>query len=224
MPARNAIKQYIENGYYHIYNRGVEKRRIFLDEQDYNVFLKYLKEYLNPKDEDSLRRQLTHPMTCTAEKDKILKLLRLNNFHEEITMLAYCLMTNHFHFFVKQKNKKSIDSFMQSISTSYTLYFNRKYKRVGSLFQSVYKAILITNEQQFLHLSRYIHKQALASLAPEAEQNQPCSFQEYIGNRHTEWIHPENILTYFSKNIPSLSYEAFIRQSEDVQYVRGFMI
>ena len=50
MPARNAIKQYIENGYYHIYNRGVEKRRIFLDEQDYNVFLKYLKEYLNPKD------------------------------------------------------------------------------------------------------------------------------------------------------------------------------
>ena len=54
MPARNSIKQYIENGYYHIYNRGVEKRLIFLDEQDYSVFLSYLKEYLLPKNESEL--------------------------------------------------------------------------------------------------------------------------------------------------------------------------
>ena len=53
MPSKNIIKTYIENGYYHIYNRGVEKRKIFLDEQDYKVFLSYLKIYLSPK-EDSI--------------------------------------------------------------------------------------------------------------------------------------------------------------------------
>src|SRR3989338_4061501 len=103
MPARNSTKQYIENGYYHIYNRGVEKRTIFKDAQDYAVFLSYLKEYLTPKNEKELNDKFSNPDISYKEKDKIIKLLRLNNFSEEITLLSYCLMPNHFHFFVKQK-------------------------------------------------------------------------------------------------------------------------
>ena len=110
MPSRNSVKQYINEGYYHIYNRGVEKRSIFQDIQDYLVFLSYLKQYLLPKNEEELKEKLSDLNTSYKEKDKIIKLLQLNNFADEITFLAYCLMPNHFHFFIKQKSAGSIDN------------------------------------------------------------------------------------------------------------------
>ena len=215
MPARNSRKQYSDNSYYHIYNRGVEKRTIFLDQQDYAVFLNYLKEYLLPKDEKSLSERLSNQDTSYKEKDKILKLLRLNNFADEITLLAYCLMPNHFHFFVKQKSAQSIDKFINSLGTRYTMYFNRKYKRVGSLYQGVYKAVSVVHDAQFLYLSKYIHKQALASQGEALQEDQPSSYPEYLGERKTKWIHPEEILSYFSKTNPKFSYKSFVEELED---------
>ncbi len=219
MPARNSIKNYIANGYYHIYNRGVEKRLIFQDDQDYAVFLGYLKEYLLPKDEKNLRMKLSDPDISFRERAKILRILRMNNFTDEVTLIAYCLMPNHFHLFVKQKSLNTIDRFMQSLCTRYTMYFNKKYKRVGPLFQSVYKAVPLSNESQFLHLSRYIHKQALASKG-ETLQGQPCSYNEYLGLRKTEWIKPDEILSYFSTTNPTLSYESFVKQEEDFKFLK----
>lgn len=215
MPAKNALKQYLENGYYHIYNRGVEKRKIFLDQQDYGVFLSYLKNYLLPKNEKELYEKLSSPNTSSKDRGGVLKLLRMNNFSGEITLIAYCLMPNHFHFFIRQKGAKSIDRFIRSIGTRYTAYFNRKYKRVGSLYQGVYKAVLITSESHFLHLSRYVHKQALALQGESLQEKQPCSYPEYLGLRKTEWIHPEDILCYFNRKNPNLSYENFVRQDVD---------
>lgn len=211
MPARNSRKTYLKNGYYHIYNRGVEKRTIFQDEQDYSVFLSYLKEYLNPKNEKELYDKLSDPNTSYQEKDKILKLLRLNNFNNEITLLAYCLMPNHFHFFIKQKSAGTIDKFMNSLATRYTMYFNRKYKRVGSLYQDVYKAVLVTSEKHFVYLSKYIHKQAL-----ELGKDQPSSLPEYLKLRKTSWINPEEVLSYFSETNPSLAYKNFINEADDL--------
>lgn len=218
MPARNSRKTYIENGYYHIYNRGVEKRVIFLDEQDYSVFLSYLKEYLLPKKEKELHERLSDPNTSSKEKDRALKLLHLNNFSQEITLLSYCLMPNHFHFFLKQKSMGAIDNFMNSLATRYTMYFNRKYKRVGHLYQGVYKAVLISSEAQFLHLSRYIHKQAL-NLG-----SQPCSYPEYVGLRQTLWIKPDEVLNYFSRTSPSLSYQNFVAQQEENEKLKDLTL
>lgn len=227
MPAKNSLKQYLENGYYHIYNRGVEKRKIFLDQQDYGVFLTYLKEYLLPKNEKQLHERLADPQISFKEKDKVLKLLRMNNFAEDITLLAYCLMPNHFHFFVKQREAKSIDRFVQSLATRYTAYFNRKYKRVGSLYQGVYKAVLITSDQHFLHLSRYIHRQALASQGETLREKQPCSYLEYLGRRKSLWIHPEEILSYFNQanhNLSYENYENFVKQNNDGQLLQKLTI
>lgn len=224
MPARNSIKQYIENGYYHIYNRGVEKRQIFLGEQDYGIFLSYLKDYLTPKNEKDLMERLSDPNLSYKEKDKVLKLLRLNNFFDEITLIAYCLMLNHFHFFVKQKKGKSIDKFIQSLATRYTMYFNRKYKRVGSLFQGVYKAVMVTTETQFIYLTKYIHKQSLASQG-ETLRDQPSSYPEYLGLGTTSWVHPEEVLGYFSKINQKLSYKSFVEeQDEDVGFLKEVII
>lgn len=225
MPGKNTVKQYLENGYYHLYNRGVEKRPIFLDEQDYSVFLNYLKEYLLPKDTKLLTEMLADPNVPSREKDKVLKLLRLNNFHGEITLLAYCLMPNHFHLFVKQKSADSIDRFMQSLGTRYTMYFNRKYKRVGSLFQSVYKAALVELEAHFLYLSAYIHKQALGSQGETLRtQEQPSSYPDYLGKRNTEWVSPEEVLSYFSKTNPSLSYKTFVRKEPDFSPIQNILL
>lgn len=212
MPARNIIKVYAEDSYYHVYNRGVEKRAIFLDQQDYAVFLSYLKDYLLPKDEESLRNRLTDLSTSYKDRDKILRLLRLNNFHNEITLISYCLMPNHFHFFLHQNNATSIDKFAQSLFTRYTMYFNKKYKRVGSLFQAVYKAALVNNDIQFIYLSKYIHKQSLASKGETLQgcQKQPSSLSEYLRSKETAWVHPEKVLELFSKTNPNLSYQKFL--------------
>lgn len=225
MPAKNRTKQYIENGYYHIYNRGVEKRLIFLDEQDYGVFLSYFKEYLLPKNLEELNLKLVDPNTSYKEKDKILKLIRLNNFADEITLLAYCLMPNHFHFFIKQKSPPAISKFMQSLATRYTMYFNRKHKRVGFLCQNIYKAASVMTDEQFIYLSKYIHLQALALQGPTLQGwVQPSSYPEYLGERKTEWVHPEEISVFFSKNKPSLTYRSFVEEKDDFENIQDIII
>ena len=154
MPARHSRKTYVANSFYHLYNRGVEKREIFVDDQDYAVFLSYLKDYLVQKDIQALNLRLSDPLLTSGEREKIYKLLKLNNFKDHIILLCYSLMPNHFHFLVKQDEEETIDSFLNSLLTRYAMYFNRKYKRVGHLFQDVYKAVLIESEEQLLHLSR----------------------------------------------------------------------
>lgn len=227
MPAKNRTKFYVENGYYHAYNRGVEKRDIYLDEQDYAVFLSYLRDYLVPKDEKNLRDQLSNPNISCKERDQFLRLLRLKNYSDKINLIAYTLAPNHFHFFINQKEALSMDHFIHSLSTRYSMYFNSKYKRVGALCQDVYKAVLIENEAQFIYLSKYIHKQALASKGSTLQGwQQPSSLPEYLGQRKTEWVHPEKVLNYFSKTNPNLSYKDFmeINEPEELLIIKDYII
>lgn len=234
MASKNSIKQYSEESYYHIYNRGVEKRPIFLDEQDYAVYLSYLKDYLIPKNEQELMNALSNPVITAKEKDRILKRLKMNNFHGEIFLYAYCLMSNHFHLLVKQKSGNSIDKFMNSIGVRYTMYFNKKYGRVGSLYQDVYKAVMVESDHQLLYLTSYIHRNPLinppkSKLASqedvlEALFSQPSSLPEYLGQRETEWVCPGEILGFFSRTNPGLSYQAFIQQSDDPASIQKIVI
>ena len=108
MASKNSVKTYSENGYYHIYNRGVEKRKIFNEEQDYGVFLSYLKEYLMPKDEKHLREILADPMTTWRDKDKVLKALHLNNFN--IATPGHVLLTQS-HLRREFLSRKSLGEF-----------------------------------------------------------------------------------------------------------------
>src|SRR5579872_6250587 len=110
MPSRNALKIYIENGYYHIYNRGVEKRRIFEESPDYQRFVDYLKIYLTPV--DILRKE-----------NPLLRVSIVNaNMSDEVNLLAYCLMPNHFHLLLKQKTKDGITKLMRQVTTAYSMY------------------------------------------------------------------------------------------------------
>ena len=212
MPAKNVVKVYVENSIYHIYNRGVEKRKIFLDNQDYKVFLGYLREYLSPPPniEDLVKKSFTL-------KGRTFKGVarQPNNYFEQIELLAYCLMPNHFHLLIKQAhNKNSIKEFVQSVLTRYSMYFNKRYTRVGSLFQGKYKAIIVMDENYILHLSRYIH------LNPATYTKNLISayssYAEYLGVRKTSWIKTDVILSYFEnqKSLPDFkkvnTYKNFV--------------
>lgn len=195
MPRKNSLKVYVENGYYHIYNRGVEKRTIFQDEQDYKTFLVYLKYALSapPKPEE-------YKKTFTLQGSPFKGVPRLpKNFQNKIQLLAFCLMPNHFHLLLKQTDKDSLKYFMLSLITRYSMYFNKKYNRVGSLFQGIYKAALVNNEEYLLHLSRYIHLNP--SEYAKNISNTYSSYGDYLGLRHTPWLKPDLVLNQFNNRV-----------------------
>lgn len=211
MPSRNIVKTYIENGCYHIYNRGVEKRQIFLDETDCRVFFHYLKLYLSPVNEIELL-QLQMP------KLRIQRFIPLN-LYAEIDLFAIALMPNHFHLLMQQSTREAIIKLMQRVTTAYTMYFNKKYKRIGSLFQGTYKAILVESDNYLLHLSRYIHLNSKQINTDLINFNNFSSYPYYLGHRQASWIKPEKILSFFKSTMRTdfknfLSYQSFV---EDYQ-------
>lgn len=189
--------------------------------QDYRVFMSYLKTYLLPKDTVLLQSIISDQEKNWREKDRAIKLLRLNNFTDSVDLIAYCLMPNHFHLLIKQHDATAIDRFMNSLCTRFTMYFNRKYKRVGTLFQGVYKAVLVESDEQLLHLSRYIHRNPL-DLASQGEALRNLrdylnsSYSVYLENsnhKDVKWLHPEYILHSFSSSGVN-SYQSFVEQKE----------
>ena len=162
-------KEFAENEIYHIYNRGVAKMDIFKDQQDFNVFLLRLKENIYP----NLLKN-----TETEISDKKRKRLPPHSFN----LIAYCLMPNHFHLLIQQTNKTPASKLLSKLCTSYAMYFNRKYKRVGGLFQDQFKAVLIKNNAQLLWTSFYIHKNPLeAKITYDLKDYKWNSYLEYAG-------------------------------------------
>lgn len=200
MPAKNALKLYVADGYYHLYNRGVEKRDIFLDKRDYKVFLHFLKMCLSPKPPTDPSRINPFPY---------------KNLHGSVDLLCFVLMPNHFHLFVYQKIQNGIEMLMRSILTRYVAYFNHRCQRQGHLFQGRYKAIQIEGESYFLHLSRYIHINPLEIWNGSLADYPYSSYPYYLGKRHAEWVHPEPVLSFFGKTQKRLfssirSYKSFV--------------
>ena len=207
MPARNCIKEYSGSTYYHVYNRGVAKQDIFLDNQDYKIFLSYLKIYLTPVD---LQRLSSQVKSLAPSK-------KLKNYFQEIKLHAYCLMPNHFHLFVFQEESDSMTDFMRSLGTKYSKYFNKKYKREGPVFQSRYKAVLVQNENQFIYLSKYIHRNPLDILPTGTvlADYKYSSYQNYLGRFYQAWVDKTEILSYFSKLNPEESYQRFVEEIDE---------
>ena len=177
MPSRNTLKDYTHDTYYHVYNRGVAKQSIFKDDNDYAVFLNLLKRYLG-----------TEPT-----KDKQGR--EYPWLHNDIKLLAICPMPNHSHLLLDQNEPKSITALLQGVCTSYTMYFNRKYKRVGHLFQGRFKASTIANDAYLEHISRYIHLNPKDYLKWNYS-----SLPYYLGKKKAEWISPQPILEIIPQN------------------------
>lgn len=208
MPSKNVVKIYIENGYYHAYNRGVEKRIIFEDDKDYRVFLNLLKAYLSPENS-----QNKHPLIGTNYLPTRIRVLK--SFYGQVVLISYCLMPNHFHFLLKQTKLKAMAEFMKALCTTYSMYFNKRYGRVGTLFQGTYKAVNIETEPYLLHLSRYIHLNPDVTGLHPVSSYRYSSYPYYLGTKNAVWVKPDEILGYFktarSTSLSDcLSYQSFV--------------
>ena len=163
--------------YYHVYNRGDNRENIFLDEQDYFNFLKRFKFALG------------------LDLDTKTK-LRIRPFPPKtFTIIAYCLMPNHFHMIIRQDTKAPIGLLINKVITSYAKYFNAKYGRVGNVFQDTFKAKLIDNDDYLSYLTAYIHNNP-----NDAIEYPFSSMLDYLGNRTSDLCDISFVLKYFQDN------------------------
>lgn len=154
----NRKEKLVPGEFYHIFNRGVEKRNIYTSIKDYQRFKNTLFHYLisNKKFTDE------NPSIETLNKLNLDKALA-EGFKKPVEILAYCLMPNHFHLLLKQLTETGITEYLHQVTTSYTRHFNLKYERVGGLFQGTFKSRRIDSEEQLVYVSKYIHRNPINS-------------------------------------------------------------
>jgi putative transposase len=142
--------KFSQGEFYHIYNRGVDKRSVFLDDNDYNRFV-LLMSYCNKNRSISIRDL----------KDKYgehkLPFILLDESEPLVDIGSWSLMPNHFHFLLKERNEGGISKFMLKLMTAYSMYFNRRHERTGTLFQGVFKAEHADTDNYLKYLFSYIH-------------------------------------------------------------------
>ena len=175
---------FAEGEFYHIYNRGTDKRTIFLDDQDFARFLQSMIEFntTNPigslyqnsfhKNKNQLRSLASKSDTVSGEDEKLVEII------------AYCLNPNHFHFVLRQISDRGIAQFMQRLGTGYTKYFNHKYERTGALFQGTFKAIHVDSNEYLLHVSAYVNLNYRVHQLRSLASKYRTSWGEYVGAMH----------------------------------------
>ncbi len=151
---------------YHVLNRGVDKRQIFMDKQDHLRFIHDLYEF-NSQERTELNFYKFRDYGTNVQIPKTIKKTR----KLLVDILVFCLMPNHYHLMLSPRTKNGIPQFMKKLNAGYAKYFNQKYDRVGALFQGRYKKILVTNDTHFLHLPFYIHFNPLDLSYPEWRDN-----------------------------------------------------
>ena len=182
-------KTFVSEEYYHLYNRGNSKQKIFHDKQDYYRFISLLyacNSVNNFKIYDLGKTETPYDF----ERGSLL-----------IYIGAYVIMPNHFHILITQTEDGDISKFMQKLATAYVMYYNKKYNRTGSLFEGKFKAEHLDNDVYLKYIFSYIHlnpvklidknwkekgirnkKEALNYLA----QYSYSSYTDYMGKERTQ--------------------------------------
>ncbi len=199
MPYNQAI--FANNEFYHVFNRGVEKRITFTNKRDYDRFTETM-DYYRIKD----------PPIRFSFKNRPFLVQKNTTAAPLVEIICFCLMLNHFHMLLRQIKDKGITTFLSKLSNSFTKYFNTKYKRVGPLFQGSFKAVRIEDDEQLLHVSRYIHLNPLIDYLTKDLRTYPySSYPEFLGLKKG-FCKKEVILDNFKT--PS-DYEKFVLNQED---------
>lgn len=175
MPVRNVVRYQAPDVFYHVYNRGHNGGLLFSEEEDYAYFEWLLARCYGPV---QLKSKTGRPFPW---------------FGDQVTLHAFCLMPNHFHLLLYQgEDAGSLSKSMQSLATTYSMYFNKKYSRRGSVFESVFKAVPVLNESYLQHITRYIH------LNPRDFKNWPhSSYMDYMGSGSHGWVSVDRVLSIF---------------------------
>lgn len=190
---------------YHVFNRGVDKRPTFTDFNEKLRAYQVIKFYRF----DSPPVRLSYLVRYSTKR--IEKLTEISWGNKLVSIMAYCLMPNHFHFVLRQEVDGGISKFISNFENSYTRYFNTKNKRIGNLFLDNFQNVMVDSEEQLLHLTRYVHLNPYSSLVAknliELEKYEWSSFREYIGGEEESICDKEIVLSYFKTKE---SYKEFV--------------
>ncbi len=179
MPKPSQQKEFIPNGYYHVFSHAVGDEDSFLDDRDRVVFLRMLRARLS----------------ATPERNRRGRLIR--SFHGQIRLISYCLMRNHFHLLIQVgEDPRAMSSFMNSLLASYVKYFNRRHGRSGQLFIHPYDAKPIVDHETIRNLIEYIH------LNPFRKGIDPFTYRYsshryYAGLARAKWCQSDEGVRYF---------------------------
>jgi putative transposase len=207
---------FAENEYYHIYSRGVEKRKIFMNTKDYARFmaLLYIMNQNAPFRFDNFLQ---------AHKNNLGEIFKEKREKTLVSILGYCLMPNHFHLILHEHMEGGISKFMDKLLTAYSMYFNKKYERSGPLFTRPFRSEHMSNESQYMYIFSYVHLNPLSIIYKDWKENgvknkneakkflenyKWSSYQDFLGNNR-----PESVIIDFSmipeyiKNV-ELDFEA----------------
>ncbi|MEX1014074.1 MAG: transposase [Candidatus Paceibacterota bacterium] len=223
MPKR---RYYKINNIYHIYNRGVDKRNIFLDRRDYKRFINNIFIY---NDENIKCRNLNNSYHFNKTRKNKLKTRKIIEIEEDnsrdifVEVLSFCLMPNHFHFILRPKKSDGIQKFLQKLCAGYSLYFNERYSRSGSLFQGRYKDVPIEDEKHFNWIPYYIHCNPLDLKFPGWRKGNLKSIKEAI--KFLDFYEWSSHLSYLeNKHLAPMIHKEFLREDLGLgdEYLNNF--
>lgn len=187
---------FVEGEYYHIYNRGVEKRNIFSDQYDLDRFFQSMEEF-----------NVVEPIGSIYEnsfvKDKIKNKPQLGSRSPKsdklVNFICYCLNPNHYHFILEPVVDKGMEKFMQRLGGGYTNYFNNKHKRNGVLFQGKFKSRHIDSDlldiSVYVNLNNHVHQ-----LGSPTSKLHKSSWDEYRGKSKENFCCKDIILQQFENS------------------------
>lgn len=170
-------KNFASGNILHIYNRGNNKEKIFFEDQDYKAFLFRLGLCLGFNEEELNKNKLI------AMPYSRIRITETNK--NDFELHAFCLMPNHFHLLIEQNGDVSVSKLILKLCTSYARYINKKYKRVGHIFQDQFKSVLIEDNPQLMWTSAYIHMNPVKDgLVKNPEEYKWSSYNDFASDRN----------------------------------------
>lgn len=194
---------FANNQYYHIFNRGVEKRTVFLDKRDYDRFIETMVYY----------QEIKPVCRFSFKKRDIFLNSPPHKSNKQVEIISYVLMPSHFHFILQQISNNGIPHFISKLVNSYTKYFNTRHKRIGPLFQGNFRAKRVEDDEQLLHLSRYIHLNPVTDyLVKDLKKYFYSSYPEFLDQSENNICNKEVVLSQFKTKA---KYEKFVLEQKD---------
>ena len=194
----------VNNGIYHIFNRSIEHTPIFRGYREKILFLDAIRYY-----------NQENPSLKFSDYRKSKNLNSSTSTQKVVTIINYCLMPTHFHFTLRQEKDNGIQKFIQRVTNSFAHYYNIKHRRCGHLFEDRFKSVLVENDSQLLHLSRYIHLNPVTDYLTEIPENYTfSSYDIYIGKRSSDLVDSSVIMDNF---ISVQEYKKFVMDRKDYQ-------
>lgn len=193
------------NEVYHIYNRGVDKRTTFTSAEEYAYFVHILyvlndlnttnnnkRLHIKNREQDTNKTNEGSPTPFIGKKER----------DTLVDVLAFVLMHNHYHLLLKERKENGISKFMHKIGTAYTLFFNNKHDRTGSLFQGKYKSVYIQHENQLLYIPHYLHLNPIKEKSFATKKAKVQYLENFKWSSYLDYVG--------GKNFPSVTQREYI--------------